>query len=363
MTTLPTLARHNQGSPQRRRWRYAARDLLWSFSSLKSLRACGRTKIDTGAPVAVALGDGVAHFRNVQRCASVHACPVCSAKIRAARAGEIDAGVTAWRQAGHGAEFLTLTLPHDVGDRLAELVDAVADSWRRTTGQARGWKEERELFGIVGTIRVLEVTHGLNGWHPHLHVLLLTEAELDDVERRILLAGIEARWGQAVVRHGYRAPAPGVGVTMTPVRSSETMARYMSKVMDEAGRERSVGMELARGDLKAGRRKGRNPFEILADVLEDGDVDDLALWGEYERATKGRRVLTWSKGLKELLDVDDVTDEELVDEEAGGEVVIVLDEIHWRRLKATRGGMGRLLELVELDDDGRAAWGWLRTLF
>jgi len=48
----------------------------------------------------------------------------------------------------------------------------IRNAWRRTT-TGRAGKDFRKLLGIKGTIRALEVTHGQNGFHPHLHVLLL----------------------------------------------------------------------------------------------------------------------------------------------------------------------------------------------
>ena len=35
------------------------------------------------------------------------------------------------------------------------------------------------------------------------------------------------------------------------------------------------------------------------------------MWREYERATKGRQAITWSKGLRQLLAMADRTDEEI----------------------------------------------------
>ena len=41
----------------------------------------------------------------------------------------------------------------------------------------------RQVVGADGSIRALEVTHGQAGWHPHVHVLLLTSAPLADWQR------------------------------------------------------------------------------------------------------------------------------------------------------------------------------------
>lgn len=119
----------------------------------------------------------------------------------------------------------------------------------------------------------------------------------------------------------------------------------------------AVGNELARADLKNGRGKGRTPFQILADyrahLVSTGDrtpTGDLALWGEYEKTTRGHQCITWSKGLRALLDVDEdqeMTDEELAAAEVGGEDVITLDRDTWRAVTYVPGLPARLLEAAE----------------
>ena len=91
---------------------------------------------------------------------------------------------------------------------------------------------------------------------------------------------------------------------------------------DERGIARAVGNELARHDLKVGRRKGRTPFELLAGAVFDGDADDLAAWREYEAGMKGQRAIAWSKGLKARLLIAEVTDEAIVNAAIGGEVLV-----------------------------------------
>ncbi|HET9117074.1 MAG TPA: hypothetical protein VFN75_03190 [Pseudonocardiaceae bacterium] len=44
----------------------------------------------------------------------------------------------------------------------------------------RAYKAWREGVGLVGNITALEVTHGVNGWHPHpaQHVVDLVAADV-----------------------------------------------------------------------------------------------------------------------------------------------------------------------------------------
>ena len=104
---------------------------------------------------------------------------------------------------------------------------------------------------------------------------------------------------------------------------------------------------MTRADLKQGRAGGRTPFEILDDFRWTGDDDDRVLWREYERATKGRQAITWSKGLRQLLAVTERTDEEIAAEEIGGEDLAVIDGDGWRRIVRIPGLTGLILDQVE----------------
>lgn len=128
METLPTTESTEQATRLRRRAdRYVQSDYLGHFSTLSRLRGCGRRRIDAAGPIAVAVADGVAHYRNLQRCGSVHACPVCAPKIRAGRADEIERGLRRHLEQGGGAYFVTFTLRHATGMRLKMLWTVRAD--------------------------------------------------------------------------------------------------------------------------------------------------------------------------------------------------------------------------------------------
>lgn len=322
------------------------------------------------------MNDGVAHYANLQTCASIHACPVCAPKIRSGRADEIEQAVSRWLNDGHAAYMLTLTVRHDAGDQLAALLDAISDSWKycidpvvwkgawrhgcSKTGRRWGcelrahdcprrWYDDglRDELGVQGFIRALEVTHGANGWHPHLHVLVLVEQALDVAERAALEGHFFDHWGRRIAKHGYGPLVEGVGVHVSQVSSPADIADYVAKFVDDAGASRAVGNELARHDLKNGRRKGRTPWQVLTDAKDHGDARDLDIWTEYEKATFGRRAITWSHGLKDRLRVVEVDDEELAEEKVGGDVIAILDDDEWRTVRTTRGAMAELLSRVE----------------
>lgn len=326
----------------RRDSRHALREFLNDASSLPRVRRCSYRLAHNASGAGIAVADGVAHFRGLQLCGSIHACPVCAPKIREGRADEINRAAVAHLDAGLQLEFLTLTVPHGVGDDLARLVDVLADGWRRIW-QGRSGMARRDAYDVQGYVRSLDLTHGANGWHPHLHVLLFFGASWTGDERerfRLELLEVWRRWAAA---NGVRSPSAAHGVDLRPVTTVRELGGYLAKIDNQW----HAGRELARADRKSGGLGGRTPWEILRDAHQNGDASDLRLWHEYERATMGRKAITWSRGLKARYLIDDLEDQELAEAVVGGELVAVIPAELWRRVARTRGLRAELLRSAE----------------
>ncbi|RGC64992.1 Replication protein [Micromonospora sp. MW-13] len=328
------------------------------MSALPRVAKCGMPIGNT--PVRVKRdSDGGAHMSGHETCSSVWSCPVCAASIRSHRADEITRGLAEHlrrptrdeRRSGRkksglpaqkgGAVLVTLTLPHQAADALARTVELVSEAFRFVQ-RGRAYAGERDRYGILGHIRAFEVTHGEHGWHPHLHLILVTAARLTDEECRELEAAWLARWNRFLAREGWPAASAAHGVRFDLVRrDSAAVAVYVTKLQEGAdkgkpARRSNVGNEVTRSDLKGGRRGSRVPFEILADFGSDGSAEDLALWHEYQLATKGRSAIRWSRGLRALLlpDEDELTDEAITDEAADAETIAVITAPLYRAIAA-----------------------------
>jgi hypothetical protein len=232
--------------------------------------------------------------------------------------------------------------------RLAALLPVIADGFRSVIS-GRPWVKLRTQVRIAGTIRSVEVTFGQHGWHPHLHTLLLLEGDPGADGLAQLAAHIRTRWGAYIEKQGYRAPDAMHGVVIERCSSAAQAGAYIAKSQDG----RAVGNELARADLKQGRAGHRTPFEILESFRWTGDIEDLALWHEYERASKGHQCITWSKGLRGLLAAPERTDEEIAAEQVGGDVVALIPYDGWRKVTGIPGLPAYLLD--EAERDGAAA--------
>lgn len=349
---------------QRRRRRYRLRGFLWQESSIRRVRLCGRVPA-RGNPTGprapeVRLAGGVAHYAGVGRCGSVWACPVCSPKIRHGRAQEADQMMQSWLGLhwGDGRScdlsdrgptgqvlFLTLTLPHDFGEACADLLTTIKLGWRAVFS-GRRWQEDKERFRVAHYIRAIDITYGRNGWHPHFHVALFVEVPLSASQISELADRIYGRYADAVEKRGHRRPSRKHGIDLEPARCASDLSRYLAKVEGVRSGTR-IALELMRGDLKEGRIGGRTPFEILASAAATGDAEDLAGWHEWEKATKGSHFMQCSRGLRRVTATPERTDEAIVEEEVGGEVVYTFGPPEWAMATRRRGGLIDVLDAAE----------------
>lgn len=244
--------------------------------TLKGVRSCGHA---ASALVGVMLsGDGAeAREQGVWSCGRVWLCSVCSAAVRAKRASELDAAAAAHKAAGGALVMMTLTVRHSRAMGLAELLGALNGSWAGLRARAA---HRRVTSRVLGFVKALEITDGPNGWHPHLHVLYVSQPGDDVADLLVQLEGLTSDWCELVELRLGVSPTAEHGVD---VRELQGAAAYLSK----------IGPELAMADTK-----GSSPFSLLEGV-GGRDVRAVARWLEYARAIRGRSSLVWSPGLRE----------------------------------------------------------------
>lgn len=239
---------------------------------------------------------------NLAICGS-HLCPVCGPRVAEVRRGEV-AHILDWAdgQRLHPV-FLTLTTASQKGQPLAPMVRAQKEALR-IWKQDRRYKDRRP--SIVGVVSAFETTHGANGWHPHFHLLLLVKAKTMGRALR-LVAGLRAVWVPAAKAQGLHAGRAGF-----KAQAGHRAAEYMAKW--------DLSDEVAAGAAKESKDKdkGRTPSQLLRRGYE-GDKAASRLWGEYERAMRGKSVLRFSPGLRKMAGVPDMTDQKAAEEDGDGE--------------------------------------------
>lgn len=340
-----SVAKTDPGARARRTSRYRRRAAQWKLSELPRCRTCGKQPV--GGFVGVRLRDGVAGFAGLETCGSVWSCPVCNAKVMARRALEIGGAIGIAQSMGLSVGMVTLTVSHHEGQRLADLWQAVSKAWGDAS-HGKHWVRDSADAGLIGFLRVVEVTYGKNGWHPHLHVLVFLE---DPTRFRQLTAGIWRRWHSSVVRQGFKDPMlQGQDFKLINGPADLELGRYLTKVVDQGvGR---IDLELTSSQTK-GRRGdfGTVPWwSLLTDVIEDGDADALLLWHEWEIASKGKRQISWSRALRPYLGMKrERSDEEIASESIGTEddTLLFVSRSGWSTLVSRPELISQVQEVAE----------------
>ena len=251
---------------------------------------------------------GRASWSGVEHCNGVWACPCCAARIREGRRTEILKAVHQARERKWRMFFVTFTVPHDRETPLKESLRGLTSAFRRIRnyrGLAPFWNN------MVGFIKAVEVQVGSNGFHPHLHVLVFTDG--CDLITTNIESKLKSSWAAAVVKEGLARPKDEVGVVVEETLDPESTADYLVKIQ-----ENKLTLEMSRSDLKSGR-EGREgewhcaPFDLMTPEVELPISVGLRkrLFVEFYSATKGVSAIRWSRGLKDLFDLEEVSDEEL----------------------------------------------------
>lgn len=294
-----------------------------------------RKKNDEAAP---------ASYTGIETCGSVAACPVCSAKIRAERAKEVRKVVENHHRTGGEALFLTLTIPHHKGDSLDDCLNTLQSSWRYLQTKS-GWRGLKKDLGVLGTVKAVEILHGANGWHVHSHMLVLIENKLSSDEFERFKNTTFDLWITAVARV-WKTPAIAAQNLQRVDEKGDVLAQYLTKIQDDTPKTWGVDAEMTRGDLKK-NSAGVLPFELLTADCGYSDSERERLFEEYYLATKGRRVLTWSKGVKAMYLEPD---EEASEPDDDVEVLWMTKSKDYLRLQARPDGgllLARALSLAE----------------
>ena len=127
------------------------------------------------------------------------------------------------------------------------------------------------------------------------------------------------------------------------------MGEYLNKATPYASAE-ALGRELFGSWTKGARGVWSTvPAWRIAETFQaTGEVDLLDLWHEYERASKGRRQVTWSRGLRDLLEVGvEQSDEQIAAEEVGTVDLLRLDRHAWSLVLAQDWPTSRILDVLD----------------
>ena len=300
---------------------------------------------------------GSCSCKGVKTCGSIWACPVCRQKILNKRSDQIKQLASHWTENSGHLYMLTFTVPHNKGDSLARIYG----SSNRGTGLAgalsqwRSWyafsKKFKNQVGYKGDIRTVEVTWGKNGWHCHIHMLVLAEYRLHDkkaTEKKLL-----AKWQKACCQAGLKKPSRrGFDIQHIGSRGAAEFSGYIAKWG-------------APGEVSSQHTKAAKNGNLTVAELEKCLIDDFyrswkkislakacKLLSIYYQTMKGQKMMQAggitkdSNWREDLLAEIEKTDDQLAAEEFPGEDIAEIHPAAFAEI-AKRGLTFRLLDKAE----------------
>lgn len=257
-------------------------------------------------------------FNGLIVCRNVWACPVCSKRIMTERSLQIERGLRYADSKGFYSYLLTVTLKHNKSDRLSHLLDGLNKSYKYLFSGKIGQSLKKEM-GYVGGIKALEIKWGYsNGFHPHNHVVIITDKpiDLESIESRL-----RVRWVQALRHYGYDADSE-IGLDLRSSKAS--LYNYLTK-------QASLAYELTHNANKSSKHH-YSPLALL-DRAYNGDSECESAWVEYAESTFGQRMITFSRGLKDLLEITEIRESEALASENEVRPYAVFNAVVWRLIR------------------------------
>lgn len=293
--------------------------------------------------------DGAVEIRSIGSCvypAQLIVCgrawqeAVCSAKIRARKAVELENLIEIHGQAGGGISLGTFTSgEHRLADSLESSLTVLRRTWDSLI-HCDPYKALRARHGILGLVLAYEFTHGAEfGHHPHLHALWFHREPLSARGLYEVDELMRDRWKTGINAAGrYLNPDHGLKLDMNA--KGTAVGGYVAKVQEG---DWGIAQEVTKGDVKRARSTGgRVPFSIVRDHYQTGDMADWDLWQEFNAAVLlgGNRsipVCRMTPGLRKGILGEQSTpmlsDEQLAAVEVGGEVIAVIWWKTWSRIR------------------------------
>lgn len=244
------------------------------------------------------------NWGNLQRCGSIWSCPVCAKQITEERRSEMKELINYWeKQEKSDIKLMTLTFSHSKEEPLKVLLKNLKNAIAMFFG-GRKFKDLSKICKICYKVRSLEVTYGENGWHPHFHILLLTN-DTEDLAYKFT-SSLAAYWIHCCKCKGLRSPSMQHGLD---IRDGTYAEQYLAKW--------GLDYEMTKGHVKRGRQGSLSPFDLLQLSIENQVIFEKLpsnLWQEFAISMKGQRQLVWSRGLKKLAGIGEKSDEEIANQ-------------------------------------------------
>ena len=221
--------------------------------------------VPTGHQVAVngATATGSAFYSGLISCGCVWTCPVCAVKIQERRRQEIAKAINYAYANDLQPVLVTLTFPHSKSQTLSQLLPMQADALARLR-KGKLWDQFKAEINYSGLIRSLELTYGVNGWHPHTHELWFVGKGVDAEEIKEYVLD---KWWSSCVKAGLVEDNKNEMLNFykhaVDIKGNCSASDYLAK--QDSSKNWGVDCEVAKATSKQGKKSGVHPFAFLTD--------------------------------------------------------------------------------------------------
>lgn len=276
-----------------------------------------------------------AFYSGLQICGSVWTCPVCASKISERRRKELQQAFDIHKKNNGHIAMLTLTFSHKRTDKLDEILEKFSKAMKNFMG-CRAFTNLRNEMNLIGRIRVLEVTWSeTNGFHPHAHIALFYESEIDLKHMKKTMYEI---WRKSCNSVGLKASkAHGLDL-----QGAEDAEKYLSKHGTW-----SLDQELTKAHIKKGKTESLTPFDLLRKYADTEDEKYANLFITYAIYFKNKMQLHWSRGLKKHFGIGEKTDEVLAKEKTEDADILGLLGLEQWKIILSKDSRAKFLTLCE----------------
>lgn len=276
-----------------------------------SVAYCGRSVSSDGRILVEESESGSWSSQQLATCKSRWVCDFCARRMLVDARSRAKFHVAAHLASGGQIVHLTLTMPHELGDDVGLLLGQL-DGARDALLASKAWKG----LGHDEWIRVLQFKYSrVKGWHPHYHFLLLFDGRELDVSA--LEESVRSTWNNRLEKQSRRQPGDASTRARQMSSIEEALYPWLFGPDDQQGFEEEFhpdnyadwwdddGPDFSPAHARAAEfhvgkaSRSMTPWS-LGRVAAAGCAQAAVLWEQFYRATKGRSVVSYSKGLGAL---------------------------------------------------------------
>lgn len=316
---------------------------------------------------------GKHYFAGLQHCGLSWVCPICGHKIQTERVEEINNALTEFSKRGYEIYFVTFTLPHYKSEKLKDNVKTVIQSFDRAKNHRRVKEKitKKVSFKITDIdqetgeikektitkpdfwyLRSLEITYGLNGWHPHLHGIFIYPKNEGYAKNH--LEAFKAQWIEELRKNDKNSE-------FLEKRSFDfrlwdgdfkKLSEYLDKIKFNEGinqekqdeifsiksnqAKRNLSNEIARSQNK-NSRDGVTPWGILETIKKETPWNlpgsPRELFKEYAKAMKGKSMIQACKYFYSFVNVETKEEAEILQDDETEKVLFSIEKPLWEKIR------------------------------